>query len=149
MSFSDLGWTPAEDGGLAFLYAVLGSALFATVATVAVFLPEPDGLLSLNFLLFGFLTAVIVIGLAGLVIGLPLTVLLMQLDWERAWTYPVAGFVMGALLVLIAPLLMNVSRAGSPLEFVIFIPVGALSGLICGSIWWFAYRRHQRTADGQ
>jgi membrane associated rhomboid family serine protease len=146
LSFSDLRWTPTEDGSLGFLYAVLGSALFATIATVAIFLPEPDVFLSANFLLLGFLSAIVVIGITALAIGLPLTVLMAWLEWERAWTYPFAGFVTGALVILLTALLPGASRSGSLLEFASFAPVGALSGFVCGGIWWLVYRRHQQTA---
>ena len=143
MSFSDRSWTPTEDGSLAFLYAVLGSAAFATIATAAIVLLEPAPFLPADFLLFVFLIALVVIGVAAVGIGLPLTVLLAQRDWERAWTYPLAGFATGALLVLLAPLLLDIPRAGGLLAWLPFTPVGALSGLVCGAIWWLAFRRHE------
>ena len=148
MSFSDLERSPREDAGLGFLYSVLGSAGFATIGTVAVFLlPESDLASMANYLLLGFLLATVVIGVAAAAMGLPLTWLLARLGWERAWTYPLAGLVAGSVLVLLFPLLPNASRTGHPLEYALFLPVGALPGFVCGALWWLTYRRHQqRTA---
>jgi hypothetical protein len=102
-------------------------------------LDDPGGVAALW--LFAFVCATIVMALATALIGLPLSWLLASRGLERPWSYPLAGLLAGAALVLLVPLLTG----GDPLaDMSRFTPVGALPGALSGAIWWFAHRRHEQ-----
>jgi hypothetical protein len=137
LSFSETH-TFGDQGGCAV--SVLGSAIATAVVTAVFLTTEGIGVAAIGFAV-AFLVSFTVIGLAVLVIGLPLTRLLENSGWERPWSYPLAGFVFGGAIIFIgaeaieAP--MRWSEQSAP-----FLLVGALPGLVCGSLWWWFGRRH-------
>ena len=144
MSFADeRGVEPGLRVGLAA--AVLGGALSVALGVMLVLLGGDaasfDLLLNLQIALIAFLSAVIVIGLAAIAIGLPVTWMLAHYRLESPWAYPIAGFLAGAALVAFVPVLIGDTRGGSVFEFVALAWIGGLPGGICGAIWWLSYRR--------
>ena len=132
----------------AFALAVGGSAL-ATALAVLLLSAIDDGTNSDPALLAGFfllslIIATAVIGLAALLIGLPLTWLCARRRIEHAWTYPLAGFVAGGAIIVLTPVLTGGLDGDSLLEFLPFAWIGALPGALCGAIWWHVHRRHEQ-----
>lgn len=135
--------------GNAFLLAVAGSALLPALAifVLSAFDTGPmrfDIGAVLAITLIAFVIAFAVIGLAALIIGLPLTWFLARNRLEQPWTYPLAGLIAGASLVIYFPVLSGDLRGESILEFLPWAPIGALPGCLCGTIWWWTYRRHMQ-----
>ena len=131
----------------AFTLAVGGSALATALAVLLLSAiddwPGVDPALLAGFFLLTLIFATVVIAAAALLIGLPLTWLCARRRIERAWTYPLAGFLAGAALVVLTPVLIGTLDAGEMLEFLPFAWVGALPGALCGAIWWRVHRRHE------
>lgn len=142
MSFTD-GAEPGMGVGLAL--AVVGGAVSVALGMMLVSLAEDassfDLLFSLQISFFAFLFGVVVIGFAAVVIGLPLTWVLTRYRLESPWAYPVAGFLAGAALVLLVPVLTGDLRGSSAFEFLPLAWIGGLPGGICGAVWWLSYRR--------
>lgn len=147
MSFSETR-TFGDRGGCGL--SVLGSAL-ATASVSALFMASGDlGFAAIAFAV-AFLVSLLVIGLSALVIGLPLTRLLESNGWEHPWSYPLAGFTFGGIIMFLAG-----EAFGSPPDwseqYALFLLMGALPGLLCGSLWWLLERRHlagRERADGR
>jgi hypothetical protein len=137
-----------EDGGGAFAKAVGGAALFTAAATFA--LLTADGATTMDGALLAGLTAffvaVIVVGLSAGALGLPLTRMLERYRLERSWVYPVAGFVLGVSVLSGLLIATESLRSGTVAELLLFAPVGALPGSICGAIWWWVHRRKVRNS---
>jgi hypothetical protein len=86
--------------------------------------------------------AAFVITVVCVFIGLPLTWFLYSRGLEKAWTYPLAGALIGTPLL---PLLFLQSGDwGSKLPFglIAFTAAsGAIPGAVAGAIWWHFGRR--------
>lgn len=143
-------WDRVEGGhARALLLAIAVPALLIAIGIVLeLFHDDSDSFdLGAQLFIFGiaFLISLPVIAIAVFVIGLPLTWLLARWRLERMWTYPAAGFVAGAGILLLTPLFE--SRDGSTvirLEDLPWLLIGALPGALSGAIWWWAHRRHVR-----
>lgn len=91
--------------------------------------------------MFGVCASLVVVGLSAAVIGVPLTRLFENSGWERPWSYPLAGFVIGgAIAYLILEALSPRSLSVYELRELLF---GALPGTLCGGLWWWFERRHK------
>jgi hypothetical protein len=126
---------------IGFALAVLAPALLVALAFVLSFgFDDADLAWRANVFLLAFFVAAMIIALAALLIGLPLTWLLEQWRIETPWSYPLAGFIAGAAVIVVAPALFG----EAPFEFLPYAWIGALPGAVSGAIWWRAYRRHAR-----
>ena len=102
----------------------------------------PDIIGTALMFLFGSLVAMPIIAAAGLVVGLPVTWILSRNGLEQSWTYPLLGFLSGAMIVLV---LIRLLGAQEQREFIEALPItllGAVPGAIYGALWWFLHRRH-------
>ena len=139
MSFSDTH-AFGDRGGCALSVFV---PAIATASVSALFMASGDpGFAAIAFLV-AFLVSLVVIGLSALVIGLPLTRLFESNGWERPWSYPLAGFVFGGIIMFLVA-----EASGSPNlwseQYALFLLTGALPGLLCGALWWWFERRHRQ-----
>ncbi|HEY5722715.1 MAG TPA: hypothetical protein VIT45_10370 [Allosphingosinicella sp.] len=137
MSFSETH-TFGDRGGCAV--SVVGSAIATAVVTAVFLATEGIGIAAMGFVV-ALLVSMTVIGLAVLVIGLPLARLLESSGWERPWSYPLAGFVLGGAIIFIGAEAIEAPMRWSE-QCTPFLLVGALPGLVCGSLWWWFERRH-------
>ena len=125
--------------------SVLWSAIATAVVTAVFLTTEGIGIAAIGFAV-AFVVSLTVIGLSALVIGLPLTRLFESNGWERPWSYPLAGFVFGGVIMFIgaeafaAP--MRWSEQTTPI-----LLIGALPGCLCGALWWWLERRHRQDDD--
>lgn len=143
MSFSD---TPSRGTGCGCGLSVLISAAATAVGFAILFYSSGDGDYAAVAFVVAFIGATLVIGLAAVVLGLPLTQLLESSGWERPWSYPLAGFVFGAAIAIIVSVAINEPAGqGSDESFVLLI--GALPGALCGGLWWWLERRHVQGRD--
>ena len=140
MSFSETDTLGGGAGGC--LKSVLLSAIATATVTAILFADSEFGFTMIVFVV-AFFVAMAVIGLSALVIGLPLTSLLESNGWERPWSYPVAGFVLGAIVVFMLMQAMEPSLTWSGEEASILL-FGALPGFLCGASWWWFERRHRQ-----
>ena len=124
--------------------SVLGSAL-ATAIVVGVLAAGADVDAAVIAFIIAFIIALPVIGLSAIVIGLPLTRVLESNGWERPWSYPLAGFVFGAIVYFL--LLQAVGLPLTSRSDPIALLVGALPGALCGALWWWFERRHAQRRD--
>jgi len=90
-------------------------------------------------LLISFLA---IASLSMLVVGLPLTFLLQKTKAERAWPYPVVGFLTG---VAAAILYSELPLRGA--DWVLVALAGGLPGAVAGLIWWVGYRKAASTSS--
>lgn len=126
-----------------FLLAVAGPAFLVALGFVLSFgFDLPDPALLAGVFLTALFAAAAIIALAAVLIGLPLTWLLEQWRLETPWSYPLAGFLAGAALIVLGPALFGELRGDTPFEFLPYAWIGALPGALSGAIWWWAYRRH-------
>ena len=138
--------SPARPGaGLAFFAAVTVPAVLTPLGVAAVLMVR-DGIGGSSelglFVIAGFFVALVVIGLAASLIGLPLTAFLDASDLERPWSYQVAGAVAGTVLILALVFVLELppSREGNLIQMV---PIGLLPGFLSGEIWWRLNRRRR------
>lgn len=131
----------------------MGSAALTTAALVTLLeLVRAWGTAAVSALGFVFvLTAIFTLvfsAVAAALIGLPLTWLLARNRWESPWTYPTAGLVAGAaLLVGFDP--FGPTYVWLPVDkLVLTAALGAVPGFVCGLSWWHYYRRHVRAGRG-
>lgn len=139
MSFSDS--SPFGRGQNGFALAVLCSAAATALGVACLFLLDGGrASVALIAFLLALVSATIVIGLAAALIGLPVTWILAGNRLERAWTYPLAGFLAGGAMVVLAELAAGLDRG----QVGIFPDalIGALPGCLCGALWWWFERRH-------
>lgn len=136
-------WDRVEGGhGNALLLAIAVPALLIALGFVLLIVRDESLGAQVAVFLAALVFVVPVIAIAVFVIGLPLTWLLARWRLERIWTYPAAGFVAGATLVVFVPYLTGDTRTGASLEFLPFALIGALPGALSGAIWWWAHRRY-------
>lgn len=129
-----------------FVLAVGGAALVTAAAVTLAELARVWGTDAANGLDFVFMLAailaLIVTAVAAALIGLPLTWLLARNGWEASWTYPAAGLVAGAAMLL-AYDPFGPDYFWLPVnELALTAALGALPGFVCGFLWWRLYRRH-------
>jgi hypothetical protein len=145
--------SPDVDGPSgAFTLAVGAAALTAaTMLLVALWL-DGNGFvgppLPLLFL-FAAIAAALVIALAAAFIGLPLTWLLARRRREAPWSYPAAGLIAGAVLLVGMDRIGMADAWRSPAETLLIASLGAVPGLVCGLSWWLLYRRQFRPERAQ
>lgn len=86
--------------------------------------------------------ALIVTAVAAALIGLPLTWLLKRKGLEAPWSYPAAGLVAGAALMV------GFDPFGSGYNWLpmdgtaVAATLGGVPGFVCGYSWWHYYRRY-------
>lgn len=140
MSFSE---SPTFTRNQGCATSVLVSAFLTASGFGIVFLATGGGGAAVIAFIVAFVGAIPIIGLAAAVIGLPLTRILESNGWERPWSYPLAGFAFGAIIVAIL-----LQALGPPpswtIEVLAFLLVGAFPGALCGALWWRFERRHAR-----
>jgi hypothetical protein len=140
LSFSDTDTFGGGAGGC--LKSVLLSALGTATGTAILFADSQFGYAMIAFVV-SFLVAMPVIGLSALALGLPLTRLLESSGWERPWSYPLAGFILGGVIIFI-----GAEAVGMPIRWseqsTPALLTGALPGLLCGALWWWFERRHRQ-----
>ena len=146
MSFSD---TPTQENGCGCALSVIISAAFTAVGFAILFYASGDGDFAAAAFGIAFVGATLVIGLAAVVLGLPLTQLLESSGWERPWSYPFAGFVFGGAIAYIVSVAIN-EPPGQASDELFVLLIGALPGALCGGLWWWFERRHvQGSEDGE
>jgi hypothetical protein len=144
MSFSDSGTFGRGQG---CSYSVLISALFTAAAFAIFFFSMSEAEYAALAFIVAFIGAILIIGPAAVLIGLPLTQVLESNGWERPWSYPLAGLVFGgAIAYILAEAIHEPVTLSSDL-FVLL--VGALPGALCGALWWWFERRHRQGATGR
>ena len=121
--------------------SVLISALVTAAAFAIFFFSTSEAEYAALVFIVAFIGAILIIGLAAAVIGLPLTQVLESNGWERPWSYPLAGFVLGSAIAYIIAEAIHEPVTMSPNELVVLL-IGALPGALCGSLWWWFERRH-------
>ena len=146
MSFSD---TPTFGNGNGCILSVLISSLVTAAAIAILFSASDFGAWAVGVFLVAFFGALLVIGLSAALLGLPLTQLLESNGWERPWSYPLAGFLLGgAIAYIVAVAIDEAAHLRSDQFFVLLI--GALPGALCGALWWWFERRHvHRPPNGE
>ncbi|MET1113120.1 MAG: hypothetical protein ABWX67_16500 [Allosphingosinicella sp.] len=133
-----------------FLLAVVGAALTAAVMMSAGIAIDGSPAPPLPFLFVAaWLGAALVIALAAVLIGLPLTLLLARTGRESPWAYPAAGSVAGAAILGLF-LRLDSPLDSPPLADLLFYAAcfGAVPGGICGLLWWILYRRELQPERG-
>jgi hypothetical protein len=128
----------------AFVLAVGAAALTAATMLLAALWLDGTGFvgppLPLLFL-FATLVAALVTAVAAALIGLPLTWLLARRRIEAPWTYPLAGAIAGAAVLIGLDRAVMAEAWRSPAESLLIASLGAVPGLVCGLSWWLLYRR--------
>jgi hypothetical protein len=143
-----LSWFDDVGAPKAFAMAVLVPGLLLALAVAGFFLLDGDSsdrAWAAPAFFVSFFAGLVVIALAGAAFGLPLTAILKSSRLERPWTYPLAGLILGAALMLLIAIIAD----GGPhnvKELLPFVPMGALPGAISGAIWWIFHRRHRQWA---
>jgi hypothetical protein len=135
---NDFGKPEPVSARRAFIYAVMAPVIVTTVVAIVVFS-------SASFEIgFGFAApiafgaALLVISLACLLIGIPVTYFLKRAGAENLGAYVAAGLLTGTLIPLILVSLEGGVTTGSILGSIV---VGGLNGAICAAVWWQKYRR--------
>jgi hypothetical protein len=102
-------------------------------------------------LLFFFATigSAPVIALAAAFIGLPLTRLLSRSGREAPWSYPAAGLIAGAAVLVVLDRVGMADSWRSPAETLQAASLGAVPGFVCGLSWWHLYRRQFQPQSAQ
>lgn len=143
MSFSD---TPTLAKGNGCMLSVLISSIVTAVVITILFSASGLDAWAVGVFLVAFAGALIVIGLSAVLLGLPLTQLLESNGWERPWSYPLAGFLLGgAIAYLIAVAIDEAANMATDQLFLLL--TGALPGALCGGLWWWFERRHVQGRD--
>lgn len=139
-----------DNGGLgAFVLSAICTAglialvLFVLSAISAASYPDAWPATVFMSLMF-FLVAMVIIAVAGLVVGLPVTWVFSSNGLEAPWTYPLTGFLSGAIIVLIVLWLSGFDSQQAFLDFLPTTLIGAVPGGIYGTFWWLFYRRHRQ-----
>jgi hypothetical protein len=117
------------------------SALCTAVGFGILFYASGDGGIAAAAFTVALIGALLVIGLSAVLLGLPLTQLLESNGWERPWSYPLAGFVLGGAIAYIVAVAIDAPQNVSPEEVFVLL-IGALPGALCGGLWWLLERRH-------
>jgi membrane associated rhomboid family serine protease len=143
LSFSDI---PSSRGPWAFLLSVLLSAT-VVAGGIAILAGEGESAAELQIFAAAFGGATVLIGIAGAVLGLPLTWLLARHRLETPWAYPLAGFVAGAAIILLLAVALDGMNGAALHDGPQFLLAGAVPGCICGASWWWFYRRHGQDRD--
>lgn len=138
LSFSD---SSTFGNGRGCILSVLLSALFTASALAILFFASDYGGFAFGVFLIAFFGALVVIGVSAVLLGLPLTQLLESNGWERPWSYPLAGFVLGGAIAYIVAVAVDAPQNLSPDEIFVLL-TGALPGALCGGLWWWFERRH-------
>ena len=148
------GQGSAGKAAAAFSLAVGGAALLTALGAFALMLSITDdghGPPATQFpglALIVFAKAAVVIAAVAAIVGLPLTRFLARSRRERPSSYPLAGLAAGAALAL--AFAVATAEPHHPLyRFLAFAATGALPGCVCGTIWWLAYRRHERESGDE
>jgi glycerol uptake facilitator-like aquaporin len=93
-----------------------------------------------------FVIASLIITVAGILIGLPVTHLLSSKGAESSASYLLAGMVSGGAVMLAALLVDHIlGRALEPAELIDAFAAGAIPGAVCAGMWWFLYRKHAQS----
>jgi len=136
----------------AFSLAVLVPAALTALGAALIFLFESSasesGYAGL-VLLVGFLVAAVVIFLAAVLIGLPLTAFLAGRRAEAPWIYQVAGALVGGLIMLIGLRLLGTNGPGPDEGRVMLLAFGVAPGFLSGEIWWRFNRKHAQPPAGR
>jgi hypothetical protein len=130
-----------------FLKSVLAGASVGSAPFVLLFIPMLIFQLfsvstigevgaGLFLLILPFLVAFVVVGLASLMIGIPVTLFLARRGWERASSYILAGALCGGALEVIHGI---ASWPGWPSPLIVLL--GILSGAATAQTWWVTARR--------
>ncbi|HMJ93003.1 MAG TPA: hypothetical protein VK472_02755 [Allosphingosinicella sp.] len=143
MSFSD---TPTFGNGQGCILSVFISALCTAVGFAILFYASGDGGIAAAAFTVALIGAMMIIGVSAVLLGLPLTQLLESNGWERPWSYPLAGFVLGGVIAYIAAGALNEAANLWP-DRLFLLLIGALPGALCGGLWWWLERRHRRGGD--
>jgi hypothetical protein len=141
-----------EDPAGPFLEAVVAASVTASAMFGAIFWLDgaeaaapPLPLL----VLFVPIVAGLVIAVSAGFIGLPLTWLLARSGRERPWTYPVAGLIAGAGL-LVGYFQIGMAGVWRPVgELLLIVALGGIPGSVCGLVWWRRYRRYLPVRSGE
>jgi hypothetical protein len=116
----------------------IGFAIFVTLRLE----PAPAFLGAL--IVFGLpalFVAAVLVAVAMLLVGLPVTWLFARQGWERRWTYAGVGFVAGSAA---AAGWLHGERG----DVAAMVLAGGLPGALCGTLWWRFARRGRHPPKG-
>ncbi len=114
-------------------------AAFPMMFTVSLALSSTGGNWGWTFW-FAFMplvVAIIVVLVASVVLGLPLTFFLKRRQQERASVYAGAGAAAGFII----PILLYYRQGGIDLSSIFLAIMGTLSGAVTGLTWWLSARK--------
>ena len=135
----DEGLPPLRTHVRAFLTAALLAATLGSVIYTFLALLGGDGSLAAGLIPYFFavlLVALVICLLAGVLVAVPISWLVIRLGLESWWIYPLLGFVAGFVVILF------VIGGAPPFEYLtiedyLLLPlVGGLPGAVAGAIWW-------------